>query len=401
MASPVDTSVKFAYADMPGAPVLNGVAGSLLVVLDAFLVSGFGLKSVDSGGTISGGVCRLPFSSGASAVDKNAVILVAGAAPSGLNGEQKVTNFSTSWVEFKTSLPDGPVTGSVTFKIAPLGWEKVFTKTNVAVYRPTDPAGTRPYIRVDDTSTTVARVTMYESMTDVDTGFNKAPAESTVSGGYYWWKRTAAGATGVQYILSGDGQGVFVGVMPNQAVGTMGTQGFNVCYVGDLKSYRSGDAYCGLLSGGNTWASNLGNSSIYGNVFNNETATTRTVMRRANGIGSAQTCDRTAYGATLSGYNGVLGPAPANVNTGLYMTPIIVSDGGTFASNGPRGELPGALCNIQTALVSVFGYGLGQVDGTGAYVNRTLLRVNTDIRVDVNNTPGIGFIDITGPWRGD
>lgn len=399
MASPVDTSVKFVYADMSGSPVLNGVAGSLLAVLDAFLVTGFGLKSVDTA-TISAGTCRLNFSSGVSAVDKNAVILLSGATPAGLNGEQKVTNFSTAWVEFKTDLPDGAVTGSVSFKMASLGWEKVFAKTNVSVYRPVDPASTRPYLRVDDTGTTFARVMMYESMTDVDTGFNPAPAASVAAGGYYWWKRSTAGAPGVQYALAGDNRGVYVMPMPSQPAGSMGQYGFNACYFGDLKNYRSGDAYCGVITGGNNSANSTGNSSVYGNVFVPEPDTTRTVMRRANGIGTSQPCDRTAYGATVSGSNGVLGPAPAASDNGLYMTPIILADGGTFANNGPRGELPGALCSIQTRLSSLVGAGVGQLDGTGVYAGKTLLRVQVDTRIDSTvASPGTGFFDITGPWR--
>lgn len=397
MVSPVDTSVKFIHADMMGAPVLSGVAGTLLAVLDAFLISGFGLKTVDSG-SIAGGICRLNFSTGVSAGEKNAVILVAGATPAGLNGEQKVTNFSTSWVEFQTDLPDGVVSGTVTFKMAPLGWEKVFTKTNVAVYRPTDPAGTRPFLRVDDTGTTTARVTMYESMTDVDTGFNIAPPASTLAGGYYWWKRTAAGAAGTQYALAGDSRGCYFAPMPSQAVGTMGALSFSACYAGDLNSYRSGDAYCGFLTGGSSSSSTA--TSVYGNVFSADVDTTRTVMRRANGIGSAQACERTAYGATLSGSNGTLGLAPASVNTGLYMTPIVVSDGGPLATNGPRGELPGALCSIQTGLPGVVGQGIGQIDGTGVYAGKTLLRLQVSNRIDTSVVqPGTGFIDITGPWR--
>lgn len=399
MASPVDTSVKFMHAEMAGAPVLGGVAGSLLATLDAFLISGFGAKAVDTG-TISGGVCRLNFSSGVSAADKNAVILVSGATPAGLNGEQKVTNFSTSWVEFATTLPDGSVSGTVSFKMAPVGWEKVFSKTNVAVYRPVDPAGTRPYLRVDDTSTTVARVTMYESMTDVDTGFNMAPSAATITGGYYWWKRNTAGATGSPYLLAGDARGLFAGFMPNQNVGAMGSSGFTVCYAGDLKSYRSGDAYCAFLSGGNSTASGNGNSAVYGSVFGSEPVTTRTVMRRANGIGSSQTADRTAYGSTTSGFDGSFGPAPASVDTGLYMTPIVISDGGTLTTNGPRGELPGALCSIQTGVPAVLGSGIGQVAGTGPYLGKTLLRMQISNRIDggAANT-GTGFIDITTPWR--
>ena len=45
MASPVDTTVKFYREDFPGAPVLNGVAGSLIDLLDACLCTGFGLRS--------------------------------------------------------------------------------------------------------------------------------------------------------------------------------------------------------------------------------------------------------------------------------------------------------------------------------------------------------------------
>ena len=191
MASIVDTSVKHAYSSMTGAPVISGTAGTLIAALDAFLVTGWGAKTVDSA-TISGGVCRLNFASGKSSAEAEAVIVVSGATPAGLNGEQKVTAVSNTWVEFKTNLPDGAVTGSLSLKMAPLGWEKVFTGTNKAVYRPTDPASTRTYYRVDDTNAIFARLQMYESMTDVDNGIAAAPL--TVAGGYYWYKRNEVSA---------------------------------------------------------------------------------------------------------------------------------------------------------------------------------------------------------------
>lgn len=181
MASPVDTSVKHFYSAMAASPALSGTAGALLSTLDACLVTGFGTKAADSA-VITGGVCRLSFASGVSAAKQEAVILVTGATPAALNGEQKVTAVANGWVEFKTALPDGAVTGSITFKVAPLGWEKVFSKTNVTVYRPTDPASTRPFIRVDDSNAAFARVQMYESMTDVDTGSGVTPA---LAGGWF------------------------------------------------------------------------------------------------------------------------------------------------------------------------------------------------------------------------
>jgi len=190
---------------MTGAPAIGGTVGSLIGALDAFLVNGWGAKAVDSA-VISNGICRLNFASGVSAARQEVVILVSGASPASLNGEQKVTAVANGWVEFKTALPDGVATGSISFRLAPLGWEKVFSKTNVAVYRPTDPASTRPYIRVDDTGATFARVQMYESMTDVDTGTGVTPS---AAGGWYWHKWNTAAATATYWLLIGDSRGFY------------------------------------------------------------------------------------------------------------------------------------------------------------------------------------------------
>ena len=58
MASPVDTSAKFFNENLPDAPVLNGVAGSLIGLLTACLVTGFGLRTAVSL-VVSGGVATL------------------------------------------------------------------------------------------------------------------------------------------------------------------------------------------------------------------------------------------------------------------------------------------------------------------------------------------------------
>ena len=58
MASPVDTSVKFFNENLPDAPVLNGVAGSLIGLLTACMVTGFGLRTAVSL-VVSGGVATL------------------------------------------------------------------------------------------------------------------------------------------------------------------------------------------------------------------------------------------------------------------------------------------------------------------------------------------------------
>lgn len=382
---------------MADAPVLNGVAGSMISLLDAFLVSGFGLKAVDTG-VITGGVCRLNFSSGVSAAQAHTVIAVSGATPAGLNGEQKVTAATSAYVEFATDLPDGAVAGSVTFKMAPLGWEKVFTTTNIAVYRPADVTGTRFYLRVDDTGTTQAKVHVYESMSDINTGTGKMPTDAVVSTGYYWWKSNAASAQGKEYVFVGDTRGFFPGVAAAQNVGGLGASGVNFPFCGDLISDRSGDAFCAAVTG-NTGAA-VATTLVQGNVFMAEAVSYRSVQRRANGLGGAQTCDRTAYGTINSGVNGLLGPCLSTAGNALVTCDIILSDGGTLSTNGPRGSIPGAQCCIQTGSNAVFGYGIGTVAGTGNYLGRSLLHVNTTSVADAgSNNLGTAFFDITGPWR--
>lgn len=387
MASPVDTSVKFALSNMAGAPLINGQAGTRLAAIKAFAVTGFGVKAVDAGGTISGGKCRLPFSSGASAAVVNGVILVTGATPAALNGEQKVTAVSTAWVEFATALPDGAVTGAgISFKMAPLGWEEVYTKTNVSVFRPTDPASSRPYFRIDDSNALYVIVQMYESMTDVDTGFNPSPAR-------YWNARSAASANGVSWTLVGDARGMFVCIAPYSA---NPSEFFttNIWYVGDQISDRSGDAYSGMCMGNTTNAVN----SVDGVLF--QGATTGFVMRIAAGLGGpvAASIINGVFSGGVSGNDALMGAFPSRAANALFLAPVYVADGGTFAVTGRRGRLPGALYCPQSGLLGVYGAAPTQVAGSGDYAGKTLLALSFGNN-GAGQPNGMAFFDLNGPWR--
>lgn len=389
MASIVDTSVKHFYSAMAGAPALSGTVGSLIAVLDACLVTGFGAKAVDSG-TITGGVCRLNFASGVSAAKQEAVILVSGASPAALNGEQKVTAVATGWVEFKTDLPDGAVTGSISFKLAPLGWEKVFSKTNVAVYRPTDLASTRPYIRVDDSNAAFARVQMYESMTDVDTGYGVSPAQA---GGWYWHKSNNAGSSSVYWLLVGDTRGFhFVSNTFGSSAVTQNGYSATSRYAGDLISHRSADAWCAVLTG--TETSNF--NSLAGCIFASSSVGFG-VMRASTGIGATTGVSRLVFGGGVSGNDGTCGAFPSRVDNGLRLSPIQFTDGPvTF---GPRGRVPGAYYCPQTGVFAGIGSDVVLTPGASQFVGRTLLSLAVGSPNNVSQ--GMGFFDITGPWRED
>lgn len=400
MASPVDTSVKFAFSDMAGAPRLTGEAGSGISLLDAFLVTGFGIKTVQ-GATVANGICRLPFSGGASAAVRNCVILVAGASPDALNGEQRVTAVDGGWVEFATALPDGAVTGSVTFKIAPLGWEKVFTGTNKAVYRPKDPASTRFYLRVEDPTARGMRVSMYESMVDVDSGVGLSPRPTDRPAGHYWWKRDSGSPVDAAlWLLVGDSRALYWCTCPRQEAGSASPYAYNTSFVGDINSYRSGDAYSACIIGNGGVDSNVALGGD-GDIFSAGGAPVgRALMRRASGLGSSVQSDRYMGGTATSGLGGPLGPGPARSNNGLFMSPILLADGPAMATDGPRGELPGALACLNGGITQVLDNGPQQTAGTQAFSGRTLLSVWCMGGAAVwSGSLGVGFFDITGPWR--
>ena len=390
MASIVDTSVKHFYSAMAGAPTVSGTVGSLISTLDACLVTGFGIKAVDSA-TISNGVCRLNFASGVSAAKPESVISVSGAIPAGLNGEQKVTAAASAWVDFKTDLPDGAVTGSISFKMPPLGWEKVFSKTNVAVYRPTDPASTRPYLRVDDTNAAFARVQMYESMTDVDTGSGVTP---TLAGGWYWHKWNVAAATATYWLVIGDSRGFY---FLNNMAGTASaaTQGGGAAagrYAGDLNSYRSGDAWCAMLTGMNS----TGYNGTIGCIFSSQSGGFQT-MRSSQGIGASVSCDRQVFGSASnpSGADGSGGVFPSRTDNGLRLSTIQITDG--VVANGPRGELPGAFHCPQSGVAAGIGGDVLLTRGTAQFSGKTVLSLS--VGSPNGATSGTGFFDVTGPWR--
>ena len=395
MASPVDTSVKFFTDEMVGAPTISGTAGALISVLDALLINGFGSKSATSV-TVAGGIATLTFAGGASAAVAQSVILVAGVTGgmTDLNGEQKVLSANTTTVTFATALADGTATGAITFKIAPLGWTKVYSGTNKAVYKPSDVAASSALLRVDDTGTTSACVRMYESMTDIDTGTNPAPTDAKVSGGLYWWKSDAASAATRRYTIYGDSRNVYVGVAPY-------TTNIHTTFAfGDLDSYKSGDAYCGFICGA---AAAVGSYPL-GNLLLQDTGADETlqIMRSHTGLGAAVASSRRAVCGSAgagSGDDPRMGTFPAPSNNGLFLSRMVAGQQ-SFDTYGPHGLIPGIFYVPQSGTGGgVFPRGT-IVDGTGEYAGKKIYAVpQTYYNLTSATNDQASFFDVTGPWR--
>lgn len=241
-------------SDEVGAPTLNNVNGSLIGVLDAVLTTGFNPRSVTSI-TVSGNVATavIPTHSFTGGVGRR--VLFEGASVAALNGAKTVTVVNSNTVAFPApGVADGVASGTITAKRAPLGWTKLFSGTNKAVYQRTDPQATSMVLRVDDTGSGVAsaiyaRARMAESATDVDTITAIAPLDTHLSGGVYVSKGVND-ATAKRWVAVGDGRTLwFFSDDNNYSFSSYG--GLHGFGFGDLNSWRSGgDAYGCMVWGG-------------------------------------------------------------------------------------------------------------------------------------------------------
>jgi hypothetical protein len=249
MTSPVDTTVKFIHSDMAGAPVLTGAQGSLISLLDAW-VNGFGIKTLTSL-TVSDGVATCAFS-GTSPAMVDSVVLIAGNSNANLNGEQKVTATGTGTVSFATAESDMTTSGTTTMKMAPSGWEKRFSGTNLAVYRSLDVSSTRFNLRVSDVVGT-ARVVGYETMTAVSTGTQLFPTSAQQSGGLYWKKAyTGDVTTPISWMIFSNGKRFSLWAAPFAVASYSVTYNALASYsFGDFTPLKASvDSYPCLIGGG-------------------------------------------------------------------------------------------------------------------------------------------------------
>ena len=391
-------AVKWFSSDMRGAPTISGTAGSRIAALDACLITGFG-PVTPTGITVSGGIATATLPSGQSFA-QHAVVLVSGATPSALNGEQRVLTTSSTQITFATTAADGAATGTIEIRYAPVGqWEKVYTGDNKAVYRSLDATGSRHYLRVDDTGTTAARVRGYESMTDIDAGAGPFPTDALMSGGGYWWGCTAAGTAAVRWKLFADSRVLLPAIAPNSHSSTVSIaaplRGF-----GDPIALRpGGDNWCTFLSAaGSEISSPPWGALDGGNPTASPTAGLSVAPRAWQGLGSAVALNPVSLtgGSYTSGIDLSLGAFPSEIDGELKISPMLLFEVGT--GKPPRARVPGVWHISQTGAYGPLNDG-DMLAGAGDLAGRTLLCVAATNAFLANPANAAYLVDITGPWR--
>lgn len=333
----MSTSVKFLHSELPGAPVLSGTAGSLIAVLDACLVNGWGLLTAQSA-SVANGVCTLNFATGHS-FEVDTVALVAGASSAEINGKRRISAAGANLVRFPSpGVADGPLSGTITIKVAPAGWEKVYSGVNKAAYRSLSPNGTGAYLRVDHSNAQFARIRGYSSMTDVDTGADPTPADAQVNGGLYVPVSNAANASARRWIIAASDKFVHIQVANHSSY----PFDYASTAAGDFKSLKAGDGYRFMIVSDPSDTSTNSSPGISNSLHTASGYVGCYVMRSYTQTGGAIPAYLYKPGFTYPTYSGSAGHpiGPNPINNSIEICPTLFLEGNNSSGNR-RGEVPG------------------------------------------------------------
>lgn len=375
--------VKCFDSTQTGAPVLSGTAGALIAVLDACLVNGFNLKTLTSL-TRSGSLATATVAAG-HGYRADDVLVISGANETEYNGEVRIKNVTTTTFQFDVAgTPATPATGTLSAKIAAIGWEKVYSGTNKAAYRSLDMTSTRLFLRVDDGDPRYAHPRGYEAMTDVDTGTGPFPTVAQVANPT-WSKSVTTDSTARPWCVVGDGSLFYLFVFWAPAY-----SGVADAYVfGDFTSYKAGDAYrCLLIASEHATPSNPGHYLNFAGCTN-VAQLGHFVARSHTQLPGAEAIRKLGQATTGElGVSGLTYPSP--VDNGFHLAPVALL---SSASGWPlRGFIPGLFSSLEHLPLSH----LEKVTNVDGLPGKTLLAVTGST---TGASPCRVFFDITGPWR--
>lgn len=322
----LSTNKEFYYGQS-SIPQMAGVAGYIISILDAFLVNGFNSKNVSSI-SVTSNIATVTTST-AHDYEIGNIIVFSGSNESIFNDEFEIISIpSTTTFTFSITTALTSATGTITCKVAPLGWEKTYSGTNKAVYRSLDVTTNQLYLRVDDTQTLYATVTMYETMSNVDTG----TGGTTV----YWKKSTTANTTSMPWYAIGNKKTFYL-FSDWHASYTLQPSGY--CF-GWFPSFKSGDGYNTMLIGHDvSTPTNPASYNDFARIGLSGGTKGQVIARSYSQLGSSILFYK--YGGLSSheymGYIGLYN-FPNPVDNGVHLFPVYIYESG---NNNLRGKFPG------------------------------------------------------------
>lgn len=401
--------VKWYSSDMQGAPLLSTGEGgkahtvpqsSLIALLKAILVTGFGTRSLASAVYDSeAGTITLTLSSG-HAYLKDSIIEVSGANEAGFNGEFRVQSITTNtvvvWLDNGTP-GAASATGDLAIKIPSLGWEVLFedAANYKIIFGRTDENATPIKLMVDNSAWTnwytynghLAKVAMVEDVTDINTYTTVFEHRWPASHNYAVPEWQAVGDSLLLYFMPAYGVG-----------GPLNYKTRALYAFGDINSVRPWDQYHCLLvhypylyNTSHNYGWN-GNGNGYYNeamIFNNSNQ--KVLARSYHQIAGS-------VAASWRGLNPYMGEGmsfPNPADNGFYVStdPVPVYDDLSY-----RGSLPG----VVVPYASPTTFDKTHLDNLPGLPDKLIRLLLCNRQTAAGNGQDflrlIGF-DIKGPWR--
>lgn len=184
------TDIKFYVHTNTNAPQLQNTYGSLLEILDACLLNGFGAQTITSL-VAAGRQVTADFGQAHNFLQYQ-VINISGATPLEFNGQHRILSITTNTIKFElATVPITPsASGVISCSLPALDFECPFRAIGKRAYRSKNQLlPSRPFLRVIDERDVVwntsyakyAKVGIVESMTDIDTMLGvQAPYDSNM-----------------------------------------------------------------------------------------------------------------------------------------------------------------------------------------------------------------------------
>ncbi|MDH1847575.1 hypothetical protein N5D99_22245 [Aeromonas caviae] len=389
--------VKWYASDMQGAPNLGDTAaGALAALLKAVLVTGFGTLTVNSlVWDATENAAKATIAAG-HAYKQDSVIEVGGASPAAYNGEHRVKKVSTTevWFELDGGNPGIAAGGTLTMKVAPLGWTLTHESADgmVAIYRPTDvSASGNVSLRIDNTAFSgwtasnwmyLAKAQLVEDVVDINTF-------TTIY--EHRWPATKRYSDG-RWDLIGDPQlFYFLPAFAGQNYQAMFAFGY-------LKSVRPGDRYHAILmhySTTNTsdsarrWDQSGGSYYVYSNALAFEDSGHRVMARPYHQLfGTVGWWIKGLFGRFGNGISVPNGP-----DNGFYIStdPVMVME----TNNHLRGYLPGLVCPFGS-INAWHRKNFGNLPALPGKLTRFVFAAFNEY---TSNGPTMVGFDLIGPWR--
>jgi hypothetical protein len=410
MAHATETSVKWFYGQMQAAPWptswtgTTGAAQVLCDILKACLVNGFNNLTFDSI-VVTGGVAKASRTNGHGFVFDQ-IVSVAGATPSGLNGEKRVLAVTSQTIEFDaTGVADGAASGTITIKTAPAGWQLAFDSTTKIALRSQAAVSPKSFFVIDESvgDRTSRMMYAFADMTDINTGTGQWASVGCVTPSNNSGNYVPAQWSGGRWMVIADNRTAWIICVsrPNDglgpALGILTILGF-----GDFASFLAADAGNEFVMG--AYPESMSNSRYHpgGAMLGAYRTAVGEVhsMLRANGLGATALNNCGAYGAhNINGASGHGGPSfPSPVDNGLLLADSLFRE---TTDGSLRGKNRGLYWCMQDRPFSEAHPGM-TVTGISGLEGRTLMLLpftpyNRDTVVSPANNGRVA-IDITGPW---